>query len=216
MSRYCAPVPNDEAPVTWRGDALGPTGLVCVVGDRGPARTQATLAMAGRAPRSDGELTIHGHPISRHARRLPRAARRASVVTRATGLDVIDPLTTLTVAMRAIAGRPLEESRENDALEPLGLNTLDLEPVAHRPWHTLSPLEQVLGSITIASASRAEICVIDDALDGLGTSARAEATQALRSLADATLVITSAAEAPAAALAIDVDSIVHPDSGGAA
>lgn len=167
--------------------------------------------MAGRAPRSDGELTIHGHPISRHAGRLPRAARRASVVTRATGLDVIDPLTTLTVAMRAIAGRPLDQGRENDALEPLGL-----EPAAHRPWHTLSSLEQVLGSIAIASASRAEICVIDDALDGLGTSARAQATQALRSLADATLVITSAAEAPAASIAIDVASVVHPDSGGAA
>lgn len=211
MSRYCAPVPNDDAPVTWRGDALGPTGLVCVVGDRGPTRTQATLALAGRAPRSDGDLTVHGHAISRHARRLPAAARRVSVVTRADGLDVIDPLTTLTVAMRAIAGRPLGEGREDDALEPLGL-----APVAHRPWHTLSPLEQVLGSIAIAGASGAEICVIDDALDGLGASARDEATQALRSLADATLVITSAAEAPAAAIAIDVDSVVHPDSGGAA
>lgn len=196
-------MPADEPLLTWQGQPLGPTGIICVVGDRGPARTQATLALAARAPRPGGSLTIVGHAVGHRVGHLPRAVRRASVVTRADGLDVIDTLATAHDVLRTLSEPALDSEAARQLLASYGI-----PDELSTPWHSLSARDQILGALAVAEASGAAMCVVDDTLDGLTEGARADAERALTRLAASRLVITSACSAPAGSVAIATESVV--------
>ncbi len=190
----------EEPIVQFDSWAWGPGDVVVVTGTRCPERSQATLALAGRAARGAHSLHIGGHGISRSGNGwLSDAIHRLTIVSASLRFPALDPLTTPREAVRTVGGRAGDASLGFAGIEGVAGHTID----------SLGPLEKVFVAAAVAHASPARACVLDIGLEGFTSSEQASIITLLQGLATTDrVVITSGVQAPESTSAIEYEQVV--------
>lgn len=180
--------------------AWGPGDVVVVTGTRCANRSQATLALAGRAARGAHSLQIGGHGISRSGNGwLSDVIHRLTIVSASLRFPALDPLTTPREAVRTVGGRA-----GDDSLEFAGVGDVAGHTIASLP-----PLQKAFVSTAVAHASPARACVLDIGLEGFTADEQDSIITLMHRLAQTDrVVITSSVIAPESTSGIAYEQIV--------
>jgi peptide/nickel transport system ATP-binding protein len=161
-----------------RGEVFG------IVGESGSGKTTLGRVLLGLVRRSEGDVSILGHPVPRDPRRYPAGLRRKIQPVFQDPGGALDPMRTVADALeeplllRTALGASERVSRAREILDQVGLLPAHLG----RYPHQLSGGQKQRVSIARALAANPEILVLDEPLSALDVSTQAQVVALLDGL----------------------------------
>ncbi|MEM7695577.1 MAG: ATP-binding cassette domain-containing protein [Pseudomonadota bacterium] len=172
-------------------------GRLALLGRNGAGKTTLCEAIMGLNPKSAGDITLHGAPLTR---RSAHQRARAGLGLVRQGRHVFAALTVLE-NLRAVGGQVAEAM----ALFP------QLAPLAAQPAGSLSGGEQQMLALARTLLLRPTVLLLDEPLEGLSPTVRADVMAALQDRVADGLSVVLVEQDVSAALAFADSALVLVD-----